>query len=61
MNASILIRDYDKKYEEIEKLKIKVHRKGMELKKFKEEYIIGTLIDMPFDKKNKLFIRTKEI
>jgi len=35
MNASILIRDYDKKYEEIDKLKFKVSKKGAELKKLK--------------------------
>lgn len=34
-------------------------KKAHELRKLKEQYIVGTLIDMPFDKKNKLFIRTK--
>lgn len=61
LNTSILIKDYEKRYEEVDKLRFKVLKKGSELKKFKEEYIVGTLIDMPFDKKNKLFIKTKEI
>lgn len=61
MNASILIKDYEKRYEDVERLKFKVIRKGGELKKLKEEYIVGTLVDMPFDKKNKLFIKTKEV
>lgn len=61
MNISILVKDYQKRYEDIEKLRLKVIKKGTELKKLKEEYIVGTLIDMPFDKKNKLFIKTKQI
>lgn len=54
-----IIRDYEKRHEDTQKLKIKMIKKAYELKKLKEEYIVGTLIDMPFDKKNKLFIKAK--
>lgn len=59
INAGIIVKEYDRKYEDIEKLRLKVSRRTHELKKLKEEYIVGTLVDMPFDKKNRLFIRIK--
>lgn len=35
MNVSILVKDYERRYEDVEKLRLKVMKKGSELKKLK--------------------------
>ena len=47
--------------EKISKTHEKYRKKIKNLKRFKQEYVVGFLGEMPFDEKNKLFISIKEI
>lgn len=46
--------------ESMEKLKNKYLKKCSEMRKQKEEYIVGFLSDMPLYNKNKLYLKIKE-
>lgn len=46
--------------ESMEKLKNKYLKKCAEMRKQKEEYIVGFLSDMPLYNKNKLYLKIKE-
>lgn len=46
--------------EGLEKNKLKFEKKSEELKKIIEEYLIGMIGELSFDKKNKIYIKIKE-